>query len=81
MCSVFRMNGKVATRAAVRQQLLQRHVFGEFSFVRQAQVAELVQRSSPAALARVITGALQRWTRVCSTIMKFLLPLQHVISH
>ena len=51
------MNGKVATRAAVRQQLLSRHVFGDFSFVRQAQVAELVQSSSPAALARVITGA------------------------
>jgi hypothetical protein len=56
-CRIFRLNGKLATRAAVRKELLKQHVFGEFSFVRQAQVAELVQSSSSAALAGIISGA------------------------
>lgn len=57
-CRTFRLNGKNATCVAVRQALVSKHVFGEFSFVRQAQVAELVKSSSPEALARVITGVL-----------------------
>lgn len=57
-CRVFRLNGKLATRTAVRQALVKEHVFGEFSFVRQAQVAELVQNSSSGMLGQVISGAL-----------------------
>ena len=55
-CRVFRLNGKLATRTAVRQELLKQHVFGELSFVRQAQVAQLVQNSSAAMLAGITSG-------------------------
>jgi hypothetical protein len=38
--------------------LQQQHVFGELSFVRQAQVADLVQNSSPESLATIVAGVL-----------------------
>jgi hypothetical protein len=68
-CRIFRLNGKLATRAVVRQELLKQHVFGEFSFVRQAQVAELVQSSSAAALAGIISGASQSTWHVTGCLL------------
>ena len=58
--SVFKMNGKIATKASVHRKLLKEHLYGVNSFVRQAQVATLVQNSSPAKLAEVIHGTPQK---------------------
>jgi len=55
---VFKLNGKLTTRNAVRKELLRSNVFGELSFVRQAQVAQLVQNSSAQHLAHVVAGML-----------------------
>lgn len=53
------MNGKLATKASIQCTLLKEHLYGEISFVRQAQVANIVQNSSANNLAEVIYGTFQ----------------------
>lgn len=59
-CRVFRMDGKVATKALVVRTLLKERLYGDFTFIRQAQVGKIVQScGSSKALASIISGALR----------------------
>lgn len=56
---MFRLNGKIATKAVVARTLLKEHLYGDFTFIRQAQVGKIVQSSgSSKALASIISGKL-----------------------
>lgn len=50
------MNGKLATKTNVHRTLLKEHLYGEIAFVRQAQVATIVQNGNANTLAAVIYG-------------------------
>ena len=56
-CRVFRLNGKIVTKAVVSRTLLKERLYGDFTFIRQAQVGKIVQTSGNSkALASIISG-------------------------